>query len=366
MQPIPIERIMPHPTTYLTYMHTGVLSRSSHLGLTLSRRNHRPEPIWDEQTIIGPLVTGHTGIVLARGFNHIFEENTPGFPETIVDNWDLEAPCEIYRMYDGMLGLLYAEAGGAWGICSEDGPVSETTAIASRLLAPKAKSMVWPEGFTPVVSIVRGGMDSHKIVYYPNDELILLGLVDIATGYCMDFNALVTWGVRNGIRVATKLDPDMDDLTQEPRGYVVTFPLGNGVPPLKVKHENTLYAKAKCVMADTSQASILQALSEGSEIYRNLALDKELPTEFRMFCMRTGRQLVGAASRAKDECYRAISECPIKALASQQAADWFLDHHAALWPAIFPAIREQPVDAAIWRYLESQASHVPFLNAEFV
>lgn len=366
VEAVPIEKLIRDPTAYLMYARNGVLARSTNnAGNTLVRRVHMAKPIWDEATILGPTVLDHQGLVLARGFNKILSPAMPGFPESQPDNWDIDAPVELTRLYDGLMGLVWWNMNKTPMVAAEDGLVSEATAWATYNYQANFRNAAWPEGFTPVVCIL--WRELRRPIQYSADELVLIGLVQISSGYSMPYEPMMHWGLRNKMKVAQKLPDDDKVLREEARGYVMTWPTEDVTPSIKVKVQFPEYDKARAYMGDMSQWEIWKGMKVDPLFYRTIAYDRTMPAPFRTWSMKCGKQMSLAADRVKTEAERLIAECPHQPLVSGAAFDWFTAANAALFPVIYATLKQNPKVAmeAIWKYLEPNMSKVPYLNPEF-
>lgn len=151
--------------------------------------------VWNDVTRLcrGLIVRGGTEVV-ARPFSKFFNHGEPGAAAL-----DLDAPAHISDKMDGSLGILYPLGDGTptfnhrrLSVATRGSFMSEQAQHAARLLAEKYPDY-WPQdGITTLVEIV---YPQNRIVlnYEDQDDLYLLGGVDIATGTVFAPDLMPNW-----------------------------------------------------------------------------------------------------------------------------------------------------------------------------
>lgn len=151
--------------------------------------------VWNDVTRLcrGLIVRGGTEVV-ARPFSKFFNHGEPGAAAL-----DLDAPAHISDKMDGSLGILYPLGDATptfnhrrFSVATRGSFMSEQAQHAARLLAEKYPDY-WPQdGITTLVEIV---YPQNRIVldYEDQDDLYLLGGVDIATGTIFAPDLMPNW-----------------------------------------------------------------------------------------------------------------------------------------------------------------------------
>src|ERR1700683_5287554 len=136
--------------------------------------------IWDDVTCKtrGLIVDQSTGEVVARPFQKFFNLGHCGRPETAMENLPAELP-EITEKMDGSLGVLY-RVGRMCAIATRGSFSSDQAGWASAWYTKHLGKAVWPEGWTPLFSII--SPENRIVVKYKWEGLSLLALVNIETG----------------------------------------------------------------------------------------------------------------------------------------------------------------------------------------
>lgn len=155
--------------------------------------------VWNDVTrLCRGLIVNHDGegddIVVARPFSKFFNHGEPDAPVL-----DLDAPVHVSDKMDGSLGILYPLGDGTpvfrhrrFSVATRGSFMSEQAQHATRLLAEKYPDY-WPQdGITTLVEII---YPQNRIVldYEDQDDLYLLGGVDIATGTIFSPDLMPNW-----------------------------------------------------------------------------------------------------------------------------------------------------------------------------
>lgn len=170
------------PEALLLAISDGFVSRRDHPTAPLSILNYTPkcqfERAWTEVTrsCRGLIYDRRDDVLLARPFRKFFN-----YGERDAPTLDLSEPAVVTDKLDGSLGILYP-LGGGWAVATRGSFDSEQARHATALWSARYRDRyVPPPGWTVLVEIVFP--ENRVVVDYGNqDELILLGAVDIETG----------------------------------------------------------------------------------------------------------------------------------------------------------------------------------------
>lgn len=119
------------------------------------------------------------GTVIARPFAKFFSAGDPSGPDIPRGaGWTVS----VHDKLDGSLGIGYRDPStGRCTVASRGSLASDHAATADRIWRTKHRSVEIPDGITPVFEIIS---PAHRIIvdYGMREDLVLLGVIDIATG----------------------------------------------------------------------------------------------------------------------------------------------------------------------------------------
>ena len=259
------------------YYEKGLVYKQVHPTLPLTIWNYSEkvqyEGLFDGVTLNARgLVTDNDGKIAARPFKKFFnmEENK----HTPTEEFD------VYEKMDGSLGILFNYQ-GEWVMATRGSFTSEQSIKGFEMLKNYDYEKLH-KNYTYLFEIIY--KENRIVVQYDYDDLILLGMVEIKTGYEVDL-----YGEGNdvrlknlisnlGFKVVKKYDGINDYsilkgmIKDNEEGFVVRFSNGDRI---KIKGEE--YLKLHKLMTNVSTTAIWEMLSEGRDV---LEILKDVPDEF--------------------------------------------------------------------------------------
>lgn len=221
---------------------------------------------WDDVTTkCRGLIVGPDSKIVARPFEKFFNVDTSYRPETHMANLPAFPFPMVAEKLDGSLGIHY-QYNGRHGIATKGSFHSEQAEWATRWYNRVCINPQWPEGYTPVFEIIAETVQHHVVHYYGNEELVLLALINNATGEEADYNTVYHYAYLNGVRAVDIYHKSLDSVVLEDRknkeGYVLSWPRP-GQPPLKVKVKHPGFLSLQKVVHAATPQAILDALISG-------------------------------------------------------------------------------------------------------
>ena len=216
---------------------------------------------WNEVTTAsrGLILHDETGEIIARPFPKFFNYSEGKTPAEL-----MVGDIHVTEKLDGSLGISYINPQGEMEITTAGGFQAEQAAHATELYNERYKGNWEPrEGYTYLWEII---YPENRIVvdYGDEDDLHLLGAVEIATGRSVPVSHLTEWKWKK----ATTYEgfDSMDKVVNAPErsnaeGYIVHF-VETGVR-VKFKHEE--YVKLHRIMTGVSERSIHNLLASGGK-----------------------------------------------------------------------------------------------------
>ncbi|MBE1484806.1 RNA ligase [Plantactinospora soyae] len=170
----------------------GHVRMQRHPDRTLSIYNYTESCVyarnWTPVTLAcrGLIVDDASGVVLARPYPKFFNHDQPGAPDLRMD-----APADITDKSDGSLGVLYPDGDG-FAVATRGSFDSDQARHATAVLRGRYPDFAPPPGHTVLVEII---YPANRIVldYGDLDDLVLLGMVEIATGRSTGPGAVPDW-----------------------------------------------------------------------------------------------------------------------------------------------------------------------------
>lgn len=261
---------------------------------------------WNEATLAarGLIVHDDTGEIIARPFAKFFnhsENKTP--PELMVGE------IHVTEKLDGSLGLSFINPEGELEITTAGGFQAEQAAHANMLYNERYKNNWEPrKGYTYMWEII---YPENRIVvnYGDEDDIHLLGAVEIATGRSIPVNELDEWKWKkaktyDGFEAMDKVVKAPDRSNAE--GYIVHFKQTD--TRIKVKHEE--YVKMHRIMTGVNEKAIHNILATGSKEQLE-SIMQTAPEEFTDFINNTVQKLETAYSDEENvilEAYKTLTE----------------------------------------------------------
>lgn len=253
-------------------------SHPQHHNLKIYNYTHiaQHENIWDDvsEQCRGLIVDSNTGEILARPFRKFFGLNFPNRPETMEENLPVHKP-RVLEKLDGSLGILF-KYGGYSHIATRGSFVSEQAIWATEwykrhfyVPLPTFDQPVWkdkwPEGYTPLFEIIYE--ENRIVVSYEYEELVLLGLVNIETGFELSPEEVAGWADRNGLRSAREYNHSLSecqsDRSPNIEGFVLQYWSNKAPIPLRLKIKTEDYVRLHKVITGLNPKGIWEHLSKG-------------------------------------------------------------------------------------------------------
>lgn len=324
---------------------------------------------WNDTTLLcrGLIYNTANGEVVARPFPKFFNYGQAGAADI-----PLDAAVSVTDKVDGSLGILYRlPSTRGYAIATRGSFTSEQAIHASYLLAEKYRQ--WTpvdDGSTLLFEIV---YPENRIVldYGNQDDLILLGAVDIETGVIDEPHmAQHRSGWRGPVTEVFEYATLAEALAAEPRdnveGFVVrriTGRLGDGLgDTIKLKTES--YVRLHKLVTGLSERSVWEQIVAGSHLQEIL---EPLPDEFHDWVREVAARLASDVRRAGDEIaadYRRILGC-LDALDCQPHDPKFRKTFAGFatktphaW-ALFSKLDGKPIEPKLWDQAKPEAFLTP-------
>jgi RNA ligase len=323
--------------------------------------------IWDDVTeqCRGLIVDTISDEVLARPFRKFFNLNTSFRPETMEDNLPTQKP-RILEKLDGSLGIFY-EKHGKVAIATRGSFHSDQAKWATRWYAENMGKHSWPEGYTPLFEIIY--KENRIVVSYEFEGLVLLGLVNISTGFELSPEEVESWARRNGLRSAREYSKTLSECKSETtpnvEGYVLQYWNTKAPIPLRIKVKTEDYVRLHKVITGLNPKGIWEHLSKGNapEALWYPASHNQQFTSWCVGWINTFRKLY---DEIESEAIKAFGHASIEAhrgLAKEQSqldtrgtrkyyALAFQKETSSLAPVLFAMLDGRDYQPAIWAQLE--------------
>ena len=203
------------------------------------------------------------------------------------------------------------------------------------------------------------GPTSRVVVQYPDERLVLLGLVETATGRDYGHDWVATEALRLGVPVVPlENTSDWRTLTASPRdnfeGYVLYWPQA-GVRA-KCKYES--YLQLHRLVTGLTEHRIWEALRDGEDLVQ---IAQVVPEELRVWLTDTIAGLTGQYTAALATIMNLLDELRAQGLRPnireerKAAAKHILTNAGNLAPAVFCAFDGVDYANLVWRALEPVA-----------
>ena len=223
--------------------------------------------LWGDGTIdfCRGLIVDDNDNVIARPFKKFHNLQTTNIPETWEENLPQTLPT-VTKKYDGSLGV-YWKYDGQFGIATRGSFTSPQALWATKWLHERC-----PQGFvdnvlaptTPLFEIIYP--ENRIVVKYDFEGLVMIGLVDIQTGYEHNYRTLRDCAQYNGIRVAEYVALSVSHLkelnVENEEGFVVSY-WKHMEPPLKVKVKMADYVRLHKIVTGMNARSVWELLESG-------------------------------------------------------------------------------------------------------
>lgn len=279
-----------------------LITTQKHPTLDLLIHNYTPvcqySRAWDELTLMcRGLITDLDGNIVARPFPKFFNlsehegheaSDHEGFRLPPID-WHQDFLA--LKKYDGSLGILYFAGDVPW-IATRGSFTSDQAIQGTRMFRAKGYDRLpRQDGMTFLFEII---YPQNRIVvdYGGMEDLVLLDVIDNATGRGCTYEALIEWGKEIGCPVVEAIPATEEELRARggtspanEEGYVVRFEDGTRV---KIKFEE--YVRLHRLVTGVSTKSIWESLASGQGVAELL---ERVPDEFNAWVKQTVADLTG-------------------------------------------------------------------------
>ena len=318
------------------------------LGLVVARKNGRLtifdytnhcmfERAWDEFTTQARgLVLDEHGQVVARPWSKFFNLNER--PETRLEALPAETPELSEKMDGSMIVVFHDDVEKKWHATTRGCWDNAQTKYAKGWLDKNAQ--VLAPGKTFIFELVAPW--NRLVIPYAKEEMILLGIVETASGNDSTYAQVAKEASRMGLKSVsfqTKPISDLDlaDPTiQFKEGYVARF--SNG---LRVKLKYHQYMALHKVMTGLSVKGIWEILSVGNE-----PTFDNVPDEFMDWYRKQRDGLREAFSKIEGKAKAIFNATPTMATRKEYAAAF--GKHKEMASILFLMLDKQPYHEIIW------------------
>jgi RNA ligase len=300
---------------------------------------------WDGVTLTcrGLIADRATGMVVARPLPKFFNYGQPGAPACQMD-----APVAVTDKADGSLGVLYHDGDG-WAVATRGSFASDQAAHATEILRQRYPEFVPPPGQTVLVEII---YPANRIVldYGSMDDLVLLGVVDNATGRTSGPAAVPDWPgpVIESLPFGTLAEALAAPPRDNREGLVVHFLQSDH--RIKIKYAE--YVRLHRLVTGLNARVVWECLAGGGDLGEII---EPLPDEFHPWVRQVADSLttrVGVLAGQIEAAYQHLitdlpagwgrKEFALAAVPHPERAALFMrldgkDYRAALWQRVRPA-----------------------------
>jgi tRNA splicing ligase len=284
---------------------------------------------WDDVTrkTRGLIVDLTTGDIIARPYEKFFALGQNEYHDREYDILAEElGPPTVTEKVNGSLGIFW-RYGIHWGVASKGSFHSPHAEFATKWLEKRVEEdgpLVFPEGYTPVFEIICQEIQPH-VIKYPEDGLVLIGLIKLDTGEETSYNVLDDYGLKNRLFVPSQMHSHVDYLLEmdsaDYEGVVITYDRP-GRSPFKVKIKFPTF------------------LTKRKEFYKNL----------QRVVHHDDEKYVEIFNRATALMLEAYKVCTTR----NELAVYFLRIDPEVAPVCFAMLDEKDHKQVIWRIIGKQ------------
>lgn len=266
------------------YVEDGWVSKRKHPDYDLYIYNYTPQCAfarkWDDITInCRGLILDDDLDIVARPYRKFFNWDDPAGIQL-----DLDAEVTVVDKLDGSLGILYS-----WydenkdcvidSIATRGSFESEQAKLATKIWNDKYCQITPPAQFTFLYEIC--GPSNRIVLFYPENDLVLLGAVHTQLGYYISPNdaaGYLEWPgeVAETFEYKTLKEALLADPRPNAEGYVIR--INNDMA--KVKQED--YLALHKIVTNLNERTVWQALKDGQKVDDFVT---PLPDEFQKWAL---------------------------------------------------------------------------------
>jgi RNA ligase len=291
-------------------------------------------------------------VVLARPFGKFHNLNTEYVPESMEENLPVDAPPLVTEKLDGSMGILYRYA-DAWWVATRGSFDSDQARWATAWFRQNVGKWVMNEDdATPVFEVIY--KQNRIVVDYDFEGLVLLGVVDNATGRELSRQAVEWIAGDNSARLVPKFDKSLAECAKEDKpneeGYVLTY--SNGV---KVKCKFESYVRLHRILTGLNPKSVWEMLSaKQDEGIRVLLSDQQMPETFKVWFSGWVTQLRSRYAEIEKEAKAVFAGKPSGS--RKDDALYFTKTAKHLTGILFKMLDGKLYDEGIWGMIKPKAT----------
>jgi RNA ligase len=337
----------------------GYVKRQLHPFLPLDILNYTDkatfEQRWNDVTTHcrGLIVDRTTGEVVARGPRKFFNYGEPSAPE-----YPLHTPVRLTRKEDGSLGIGWHYEGN-YGIATRGSFASEQAVHANGLITRDDEANIFhadnkhEDGYSRMWEIV---YPENRIVldYGDEDKLIPLGTVNNRTG-------LIEWRPSSVLvdgkpAIMTLAEAVALPIPDDEEGYVLDILNDDGdvIDHLKLKGDR--YKELHAAIFGLTEARVYEAwLTDGGS-----TLIEGLPDEVQPWALAVAQRLDLEWAFLMSQVRAAFDGVPSHFNTRKVQAEYILENHKELSPALFALLDCNVSKAHAWVDKQIKPGHVPF------
>lgn len=281
--------------------------------------------------------------VVARPFNKFHNLNTEYAPETMEANLPDELPLVTTKL-DGSMGVVYTYDDKLW-IATRGSFDSDQARWATAWYRQHAAAKLqgWPADVTPVCEIIYAA--NRIVVDYDFEGLVLLSMIDNATGRELARDKVERWAEFNKLAVVPKFDKTLAECaaenTSNEEGYVLTY--SNNVK-VKVKFEE--YVRLHRILTGLNPKTVWEMLSlNQNEAIDKLLNDPKMPEGFVNWLREVATDLKAKYAEIENEAQAFFAARPASPARKDQALYFVQSPHKAV---LFQMLDGKPYAETIW------------------
>ncbi len=335
----------------------GIISIQQHPALPLLIHNYAQrcqwDRLWNDITLqCRGLITDLQGNVVCRPFRKFFNlgEHTDANSTLPPINWQQEF--YVSEKLDGSLGIVYPTPNG-YAVATRGSFISEQAIQATEML--QKLNQCFGGGYTYLFEIL---YPQNRIVldYGDREELVLLDVIDNATGRGMDKFTLWAEASMIGCRVANYhhnlsadqlLEYSSDEANRE--GIVVRFEDGT-----RIKIKLAEYCRLHKLITGVNARHIWEYLRDGKSLDE---LIDRVPDEFMAWVNTTANGLYDAYAAIQQDAAAVLCEIEgVLGKASRKEYAMEFAKYPDIRALLFLMMDGQPVDQSIWKQLKPEGS----------
>lgn len=307
------------------------------------------ERAWDEITLQARgLVLDDQGQVVARPFRKFF--NLGERPETRLEALPAETP-ELSEKLDGsMIIVFHDDVENRWRAITRGCWENAQTIYANEWLENHGHRL--EPGQTYLFELIAPW--NRIVIPYAKTELVLLGIVDTATGKDLSYAETAVIALRNGLRpVGFESKPlveiDLNDpKVRDKEGFVARY--SNG---LRVKLKYAEYLSLHKVLTGLSIKGLWELLSTGKE-----PTFENVPDEFMDWYRKQRDGLRKAYSEVETRATEAFASVPAQPTRREYATEFL--KHKDLAPILFLMLDHRDYTEVIWDRIKPKGQTATF------